>query len=49
MLGHELELSEIEDYSSWYLTDDADALGYDKHNYDKCNLIRLYSRSRSKH
>jgi hypothetical protein len=39
MLGHELQESEIEDYSSWYLSENADILGYDKQNYENAISI----------
>ena len=39
MLGHELQNSEIEDYSIWYLSEDADVMGYDKENYENAISI----------
>lgn len=34
MLGYNLTNSEIEEYSNWYLSKEADDLGFDKENYD---------------
>jgi hypothetical protein len=39
MLGYELSDSEIEDYSNWYLLEEAEELGYDKENYDESMSI----------
>jgi hypothetical protein len=39
ILGHELKNSEIEDYSIWYLSEDADVMGYDKQNYENAISI----------
>jgi hypothetical protein len=39
MLRYELNDSEIEEYSNWYLSREADELGYDKDNYDNAISI----------
>jgi hypothetical protein len=39
MLAYELSDSEIEDYSNWYLSEEAEELGYDKENYDESMSI----------